>query len=122
MALKFQKGAVVFVSQLPDENGVNSKDRPIVLIRDHDDSETVAYGVAISGEFDYPLPNSSILLPYHREGRCKSGLTKESVAVCSWVVIVSPKDFLGKVGFIPSTLLQKILEQVQVRISPPSTP
>ena len=64
MALKYQRGTVVICSQVPDPNGVNPKNRPIVLVRDFDDTEPHAYGVAITGEFDYPLPASSIFAPY----------------------------------------------------------
>ena len=60
MALKYQRATVVYVAQVPDSNGRNPKDRPVVLIRDFDERDSVAYGVGVTGEFDYPLPDTSI--------------------------------------------------------------
>ena len=122
MAIKYQRGTVVLFSQVRDRNGVNPKDRPVVLVRDFDDAEAFAFGVAVTGEFDYPLPATSILLPYSRTGKCKTGLTKESVAVCNWVASATKDEILARIGFVPSVQLVAILQQVTALLPPKLEP
>jgi mRNA-degrading endonuclease toxin of MazEF toxin-antitoxin module len=128
VALKYQRGTIVIVSQVPDQNGVNPKDRPVVIVRDYDATDRVAFGVAVTGEYDHPLPGTSILLPYHRQGRCKTGLKKPSVAACTWIVVAASADILDQIGFTPAVELAAILQQVQAHLptvssqAPPSPP
>ena len=83
MAIKYPLGSIVRVAGVPDQRGANHKTRPIVLVIDFHDTDPVAFGVAITGEFDYPLPASSVSLPYGRHGKCGTGLDKEVVAKCT---------------------------------------
>ena len=123
VALKYPRGTILLISQVPDKNGVNPKDRFVVLVRDFDDADALAYGVAVTGTFNYPLPPTSISLPYHRQGRCITGLTKDSVADCTWVVVAAPPDFIKRNGMTPPIPLLTILREVQARLpAPPQTP
>jgi hypothetical protein len=123
MALKYQRGTIIIASQVPDQNGVNPKDRRVVLVRDFHDTDATAYGVAVTGTFDYPIPPTSISLPFHRQGRCNTGLRKESVAVCNWFVVVAAQDILNRSGFTPTPQLVAILGLVQaVMVSPLAPP
>lgn len=122
MPLKYQRGTVLLVSQVPDKNGVNPKDRFVVLVRDFDDTDTNAYGVAVTGTFTRPVPTSSIPLPYHRQGRCQTGLTKECVADCTWVVVAAAQDIIKRAGFTPPVPLRAILKEVQAHLPPPPPP
>ncbi len=121
MALKYPRGTVLLASQVPDQNGVNPKNRFVVLVRDFDDTDALAYGVAVTGTFTLPLPATSVRLPFHRQGRCKTGLTKDCVADCTWVVVAAPQDFLKRSGVTPPIPLATILQQVQQYL-PPSPP
>jgi hypothetical protein len=94
----------------------------VVLVRDFDATDAVAYGVAVTGTFTLPLPATSVRLPYHRPGRCKTGLTKDSVADCTWVVVATPQDFLQRNGMTPPIELLTILQQVQNQLPPPPPP
>lgn len=119
VALKYQAGTVILVSQVPDKNGVNHKDRFMVLVRDFNDTDLLAYGVAVTGTFALPLPATSVRLPFHRQGRCKTGLTKDSVADCTWIVAATPADIIKRSGITPPRELLTILQQVQLQLPPP---
>jgi len=101
VALKYAQGTILLVSQVPDKNGVNHKDRFMVLVRDFEDTDAIAYGVAVTGTFNHPLPATSVSLPYHRQGRCVTGLNKESIADCTWIVLATSKDIKKRNGFTP---------------------
>ena len=83
MALKYPRGTVVLVALVPDKNGGNHKDRPVVLVRDVEDTDALFCNVAVTSSFSYPVPVTSVKLPHHRQGRCKTGLTMECVADCT---------------------------------------
>jgi hypothetical protein len=123
MALVYQRGTIIVASQVPDPNGVNRKDRPVLLLLPFDDTDSDAYGIAISSTYPHPPPTTSILLPYQRQGNCKTGLTSPSVAVCDWPVVVGKADILGKSGFCPSIQLAAVLAQMAKlpAIAPQST-
>lgn len=120
MAIKYSRGRVLLVSQVSDKNGVNPKDRFIVLIRDYDEADPLVYGVAVTGTFDFPLPPTSVRLPYHRQGRCKTGLDQDCVADCTWIVVATPADIMKSSGFAPAIQLEAILQQVQSYLPPPA--
>ena len=121
MAILHRRGTILLVSQVPDQNGGNHKDRHVVLLNDLDSSHTIFHGVAVTGTFTYPLPPTSVSLPSHRQGRGQTGLNKPSVAVCSWIVTATPADIILKRGSIPSRDLLTILQQVQGKPPPPLT-
>lgn len=112
MAIVYSRGSIVLARQVPDQNGVNPKDRPVLLLVDFDDAHRDAYGVAISTTFPHPPPTTSVPLPYQRQGSCQTGLTAPSVAVCDWPVVVGKVDVLGKIGSVPPLPLAAILAQL----------
>jgi hypothetical protein len=124
VSLKYPRGTILLVAQVPDKNGVNPKDRSMVLIRDFDDTDAVAFGVAVTGTFNQPLPTTSVRLPYHRQGRCRTGLTKDSIADCTWIIVADPDEFIKRTGITPPLELLTILKEVQAFLppSPPSPP
>lgn len=115
MALKFQRGAVVYVRQVSDERGGNHKDRRVVLVADFDDADPTAFAVAITSQFGQPLRADMVRLSFHRQGKCGSSLTKDSVAVCNWFIVVASEDIRDKTGFVTSKQLVQILERVESR-------
>jgi mRNA-degrading endonuclease toxin of MazEF toxin-antitoxin module len=117
-------GTILFVVNVLDPNGVNPKNRRVVLIRNYCDGDEFAYGVAITGEFDYPLTEDQIELPFQRPGgtRCGTGLTKESVAKCDWIVEADAADLRKRVGHLPPNYLNPVLARVSVHLAPPPAP
>lgn len=122
MGVIYSRGEIVFVAQVTDNNGVNPKDRPVVLVRDLEDGDDVAFGVAVTSSFAFPLPPSSIPLPFHRNGACRSGLTLPSIADCTWIVLASPADIIRRCGTTPAAKFVAILQQVQAFLPPPPQP
>src|SRR5947209_10996395 len=125
MAIVYPRGTILLVRQVPDQNGTNPKDRPVLLLVEFADTDTDAYGIAISSTFPSPPPATSIPLPYQRQGNCQTGLSLPSVAVCDWPVIVGKADILGKIGTCPPIPLAAVLAQIkQIWPVPPfqSTP
>jgi len=43
VAVKYARGTILLVSQVPDQNGVNPKDRFVFLVRDFDDGDVNLY-------------------------------------------------------------------------------
>jgi hypothetical protein len=122
VAKKYPRGTIVLVSQVPDQNNVNPKDRFVVLVRDLDDTDSHVYGVAVTGTFTLPLPPTSVRLPYHRQGRCKTGLNKDCIADCTWIVVATPADIIKALGITPPIQLATILQQVQNYLPSPAPP
>ncbi len=77
MAGKVPRGTILLIARVPEENGANPKDRPVVLVRDFLDTDALAYGVGVTGTFPQPIPPTSVGLPFHRQGNCATGLTKK---------------------------------------------
>ena len=118
MAIKITLGNIVLIRKVPDKQGRNPKDRFVVLVRDYNDGDADLLGVAVTGTFDLPLPSTSIKLPWKRDGNCKTGLDKPSIADCTWLVVATPDDFMKKQGFTPAIELEKIIAEVQNQLSP----
>ncbi len=73
MAVKIPLGNILLVQQVPDKQGGNHKDRFVVLIRDYNDGDTYIAGVAITGSFYLPLPNTSVKMTWARTGDVGQG-------------------------------------------------
>jgi hypothetical protein len=112
VAIVYPRGTLVLASQVPDTNGTNPKDRPVLLLVDFHDTHPDAYGVAISSTFPHPPPATSVVMPYQRQGNCQTGLSSPSVAVCDWPVVVGKADILSRMGSCPATQLASILAQL----------
>ena len=120
MAIVYPRGVILWASQIPDQNGTNAKDRPVLLLVDFADTDSDAYGVAITSTFPHPPPATSIPLAFQRQGICQTGLTSPSVAVCDWPVVVGKADILGKIGTTPPLLLAAVLAQLpKLQPTPP---
>ena len=113
MSLKYARGTIHVFKNVLDHNFVNPKNRLVVLVRDCDETDESAFGVAITGTFNYPLPPTSISLKWHPDGRCKTKLRKECVADCTWIVMRGEGDFEPTGGHVPPIEFAQILEQVE---------
>jgi len=112
VAIVYQRGVIILASQVPDKNGTNPKDRPVLLLVPFHDTDTDAYGVAITSTFTHPPPPSEIPLSYQRQGNCQTGLTNPSVAVCDWPVVVGKADIISKLGVCPPIQLATVFAQL----------
>jgi mRNA-degrading endonuclease toxin of MazEF toxin-antitoxin module len=128
-----ERGRIVYVEQ-PDPQGRNPKRRPCVIVTATEDikPEGEATVVAISGRQDLALPEHQVELPWHAQGHPRTGLTKRSVAVCTWLATVPVSSIVGYGGKVAAAHLIQILQKIQgagaagpqsqERQEPPATP
>lgn len=57
----------------------------------------------VTGTLPNPLTADYVKLPYKNPpGRHpKTGLTKESAVLCTWILAMTPNDVRGRSGFVP---------------------
>lgn len=99
-----------------DPNGHNRYARPnIVLTRDDEIESGEIYGVVASHTAANvrPRPDEFIPIPWHPEGRVRTQLRKETVAVCTWVVSIQGDEIESYGGVVPPQTLLRILEMRQ---------
>lgn len=110
-----QQGSVIR-AWVTDTSGGNPKPRPLVIVSKS--SEIVRtgsfYAVAITGEFSKPLQADEVPLPWHPHGRCKSGLTKESVAKCTWMRQLLLTDVIEVKGHLRGKELDDVVSQAGI--------
>jgi hypothetical protein len=109
-----QRGQIVLARVL-DPQKRNEKLRPLVIVTA---SEKILPGqpfltVAITGTFEFPLPEDCVELPWGPKGRCRTGLTKKAVAVCSWLEQITEDDIESNQGVVPPHEMLEILEKVK---------
>lgn len=97
-----------------DPQGENEKRRPGVIISEHQEAEADRsfFVVAISTSISEPLSQWEVLLPWNANGTTRTKLRKRAVAVCNWLVELSPDDIEDFGGVVPTELLNRILEIV----------
>ena len=110
----FRYGQIV-VPDMVDPNGVNPKDRPVVVVSP---PEEIVEGdplrvVAITTLLPGPVPPHYVRLPWDRRGHPRTGLKTNCAAVCSWLTRVKP-DGLRPLGFVPGRQLHEIAETLKV--------
>ncbi len=89
----------------------------MVLIADLDfsyddegeDDIPVFSAVAITGEFERPIQPPCVELEHARSGRCRTGLTKPSVANCAWAVHMPVDAIIRRNGYVGDLALGRIL-------------
>jgi hypothetical protein len=105
-------GSVVW-AELEDANGFR-KLRPAVVISAATDiaAGNPAVLVAITTQLPDPLPDTHVLLPWDPKGRARSGLRRKCAAVATWTEKRPISDIQQIVGFIPTILLQELMNKV----------
>jgi len=122
VAVKLPLWNIVLIRQVPDKQGGNHKDRFVVLVRDYNDGESEIVGVAITGSFNLPLPNTSVKMTSRKDGKCRTGLNKPCIADCTWRVVATPADIIKRQGFAPPLELAAIIQAVQALLPQPPGP
>ena len=106
------EGDIVIVRGLLDPNGVNPKDRPCVVVtRDEDlDAGAPIVVVAITTLLPGAQPPDTVLMPYHPQGKARTGLKTRCVAVPGWIEAVDPARLGPTIGHSPPRPLGQIAE------------
>jgi mRNA-degrading endonuclease toxin of MazEF toxin-antitoxin module len=107
-----REGEIIIVRGMLDPNGVNPKDRPCVVVtRDEDlDAGAPVVVVAISTLLPGPLPRDIVLIPYHPQGRGRTGLKTRCAAVPAGMEVVDSSRIGPTVGHAPPKQLGAIAE------------
>jgi mRNA-degrading endonuclease toxin of MazEF toxin-antitoxin module len=107
---ELKRGRIVWV-ELPDPQGRNPKIRPAVVLTPTADIKSAGtiQVAAITGETTGAPPESSVFLPWLKTGHPKTGLSKPSVAVASWVVSIPVSAIQSMRGIIPTQQMLELL-------------
>ncbi|MEX2288310.1 MAG: type II toxin-antitoxin system PemK/MazF family toxin [Planctomycetaceae bacterium] len=111
--MALQQGSIVWV-HLDDQAGRNQKCRPAVIVTPSHEivpGQTIV-AVAAVGTFSKPLPENHVPLPWQRGGHPVTGLYKECIAVCDWLVEIKPDAIVSIGGVCPPHVLRKILSKL----------
>ncbi len=68
--------------------------------------------VAVTSTFTLPLTDNIVSLPWEGDGNCGSGLRRECVAVCDWVVVFQASAVQNECGTCSTRVLSEILAHV----------
>lgn len=98
-----------------DPHGGNPKVRPLLVISPTVDLARASsvVGVAVTGEFNEPPDWDEVLLPWQRDGKGRSQLSKACVAKCSWQREVSIADIVDYKGTVPQAEMEAIIAIVK---------
>ncbi len=121
--MPLQRGQIV-VAWVSDPQNRNPKRRPLVIVTATEDikPDEPFLAVAITGTFSQPLPGDHVALPWHPKKHPKTGLTKPSAAVCSWLESITAADVEAHKGRVPDKELLLILTKVKEYGQSPSSP
>jgi hypothetical protein len=109
------QGRVIYPKiAIPDPQGQNSKEgRPFVVVTTNEDIKKgiPIYAVGITSVFDEAQHEAYVPLPYGPNAR--SGLKRECVALCTWVIDISPDKVDIGPGYIHPSLVAEIAEKIE---------
>ena len=104
----------VCTAEIKAERGP-TKMRPVVVVSMDDEisRDDFVRVVAVSTSFNEPLSADQVELPWERTGRCVTGLTRRSVAVCTWLDKLPRSSIRELKGFVPAPILLRILQRLK---------
>jgi mRNA-degrading endonuclease toxin of MazEF toxin-antitoxin module len=109
------QGRVIYPKiPVPDLQGQNPKEgRPFVVVSINEDIKKGGpiYAVGITTTFDEAQSNLYVPLPYGPTAR--TGLKRESAALCTWVIDIPPDCVDIGPGYIHPSLVAKIGEKIE---------
>lgn len=108
-------GHIVLVT-VSDLAGRNPKCRPVVVISESnctDTNENQYLCVAVTSTFTRPLDDTMVLLPWNaNRSQARSGLDRECVAKCDWLLEVRESAIERVIGYVGTARLLDILAKV----------
>src|SRR5688572_13377727 len=102
-----------------DQAGRDEKRRPVVIIGPYErsqDGEEQYLCVAITSTFDRRRfdDKSMVLLPWSHDKRARSGLDRECVAKCDWLIVIRHSQIESTLGYVGDERLIAILERLSL--------
>lgn len=106
-------GSIVWV-ELLDPQDRNPKCRPAVVVSPTEELGTAsaAWVAGITTRVQAADQETSVELPWHRDGHARTGLKQRSVAVCTWLCKIQLEKVLEVVGVVPDRQLREILRRL----------
>lgn len=100
--------------ELDDPQGRNRKRRPAVILTTREEIQAgePIFVVAISTQLPHRLPDEYVELPWHPQGRVRTGLRERCAAVCTWLEEVREPDILQYAGVVPVPKMLTIQEKI----------
>ena len=119
--MEYRQGQVCSVLVRPERG--DPKNRPVILVTPTAEIRPGApvVAVAVSTTFSESLSPDQIELPWERSGRCITGLTRRSVAVCTWLIPIRIEDIREVRGFVPAPVLLRILRRIRENEAEPDS-
>ncbi|CAN5882787.1 hypothetical protein BH23PLA1_BH23PLA1_17520 [soil metagenome] len=112
-SLRVHYADIIFAASVSDPSGQNPKERRVVVLTP-DAALAAGYPIvaaAVTGTIPPQLPADYVLLPYKNPPGTrhpKTGTTKKTAVVCTWLVEVNPGNVTGRSGFVPPALMKII--------------
>jgi mRNA-degrading endonuclease toxin of MazEF toxin-antitoxin module len=108
----YRRGQIVR-AVVPDPQGRNPKARPCVVVSPAPGIDGSLALIGITGELSERSGPDWIDLPYHNgDPHPRTGLSKESAALCTWQIVVAQEDIIGPMGTAPAAQLARILHRL----------
>ena len=111
---------ILFAEGVLDPSGQNPKTRRIVVLTP-DAALAAGYPIvaaAVTGTLPEPLTADYVVLPYKNPPGTrhpKTGLTKRAAVLCTWLVVVEPKDVVGCSGYVPASSMASVVQKTAAR-------
>jgi mRNA-degrading endonuclease toxin of MazEF toxin-antitoxin module len=104
-----QSGDVIWV-RMVDPNGVNEKVRPVVVLTSSEEisAGSPVVGASITTTLPNPLTDDYVELPWHPQGRVRTGLRRRCAVLCTWLVRIDPAQIEETRGRVPGDKLREI--------------
>jgi mRNA-degrading endonuclease toxin of MazEF toxin-antitoxin module len=104
----------VVLAELLDPQNRNPKIRPVVVTTPTEEIKPGIpfWGVAITGTLPKSLTPELIVLPFHPDGACRTGLKKKCAAKCDWLVELRHESIVRRIGHVPDDALAKITQYI----------
>lgn len=114
-------GSVIW-AELEDARG-HRKVRPAVVVTATaaiTSTQTLRV-LAITTRLPDALPDDLVVLPWHRDGKARSGLRRKCAAVTTWQAEIRVDDVQQIVGILPPAVIDELLAKI-VADTPAPTP
>jgi hypothetical protein len=125
MPARLAPGAIIRIPDVRDPAGQNPKDRRFVVleVQIQPTGEVRLVGTFVTGTLPKPLPEDHVpITQWAPSGRCRTGLTKPSAAVCSpdyiYRFTFNAAAEVAVIGFVDGKLLETIVAKVNA-LPPP---
>jgi mRNA-degrading endonuclease toxin of MazEF toxin-antitoxin module len=109
----------IFWAVYPGDRG-DGKNRPMIVATRWIDILRTGNVVAVvcSTDFTEPIMPIEVRLPFAPDGRCVTGLRRDTVAVCDWTATLPAEEIRETSGIVPTYLLREVFSKAGLTYLP----